>query len=120
VSGDTKPSENLIKRSAGVDLLIHQVAAVQPELLKDPVYQVILDHHTKPEEAGQVFTRVKPKLAVFYHFVLLGTAKIPPVSEKDVLEMTRRTYSGPLILGEDLMAFRVGRDSVEQIQPVSK
>ena len=112
--------ENLIKRSAGVDLLIHQVAAVQPELLKDPVYQVILDHHTKPEEAGQVFTRVQPKLAVFYHFVLLGTAKIPPVSEKDVLEMTRRTYAGPLVLGEDLMAFRIGRDAVEQIQPIAK
>lgn len=120
VSGDTKPSENLIKHSAGVDLLIHQVAAVQPELLKDPVYQVILDHHTKPEEAGQVFTRVQPKLAVFYHFVLLGTAKIPPVIEKDVLEMTRRTYAGPLVLGEDLMAFRIGRDAVEQIQPIPK
>ena len=74
VSGDTKRSENLIRAAAGTDLLIHQVAAVQQELLKDPVYQVILDHHTKPEEAGEVFMRVQPKLAVFYHFVLLGTA----------------------------------------------
>jgi len=120
ISGDTKPSENLIRRSAGTDLLIHQVAAVRPELLKDPVYQVILDHHTKPEEAGTVFTRIRPKLAVFYHFVLLGTAKIPPVTEKDVLEMTRRSYAGPLLLGEDLMAFRIGRDAVEQLQPAAK
>lgn len=120
ISGDTKPNENLIRRAAGTDLLIHQVAAVQPELLKNPVYQVILDHHTKPEEAGEVFTRIRPKLAVFYHFVLLGTAKIPPVSEKDVFEMTRRTYSGPLVLGEDLMSFRIGREGVEQIQPIAK
>ena len=120
ISGDTKPNENLIRRAAGTDLLIHQVAAVQPELLKNPVYQVILDHHTKPEEAGEVFTRIRPKLAVFYHFVLLGTAKIPPVSEKDVFEMTRRTYAGPLVLGEDLMSFRIGREGVEQIQPMAK
>ena len=120
ISGDTKPNENLIRRAAGTDLLIHQVAAVQPELLKNPVYQVILDHHTKPEEAGEVFTRIRPKLAVFYHFVLLGTAKIPPVSEKDVYEMTRRTYAGPLLLGEDLMSFRIGREGVEQIQPIAK
>ncbi len=118
ISGDTKRSDNLIRGAAGADLLIHQVAAVQPELLKDPVYQVILDHHTKPEEAGDVFTRVSPKLAVFYHFVLLGTAKIPPVSEKDVFEMTRRTYAGPLVLGEDLMAFRIGRDGVEQVRVI--
>ncbi len=120
ISGDTKRSDNLIRGAAGTDLLIHQVAAVQPELLKDPVYQVILDHHTKPEEAGDVFTRVSPKLAVFYHFVLLGTAKIPPVSEREVLEMTRRTYAGPLVLGEDLMAFRIGREGVSQIQPMPK
>jgi len=117
ISGDTKPNENLIRRAAGTDLLVHQVAAVQPELLKDPVYQVILDHHTKPEEAGEVFTRVRPKLAVFYHFVLLGTAKIPPLTEKDVLEMARRTYSGPLVIGEDLMSFRIGRDGVDRILP---
>lgn len=115
ISGDTKPSENLIKWAAGTDLLIHQVAAVRPELLKDPVYQVILDHHTKPEEAGEVFTRVRPQLAVYYHFVLLGSAKVPPVTEKDLLEMTRRTYSGPLVLGEDLMSFRIERERVEQI-----
>jgi hypothetical protein len=42
------------------------------------------------------------------------------VSEKDVLDMTRRTYAGPLVLGEDLMAFRIGRDAVEQIQPIAK
>ncbi len=63
VSGDTKFSENLIKHAAGSQLLIHQVAAVRDELLKLPTYKVILAHHTQPEEAGVVFSRVKPKLA---------------------------------------------------------
>ena len=117
VSGDTRFNENLIKHATGTDLLIHQVAAVREELLKNPVYQVILDHHTKPEEAGVVFTRAKPKLAVYYHFVLLGTPQVPPLTEKDVLEMTRKTYAGPLLIGEDLMSFRVTKDGVETKPP---
>ncbi len=117
ISGDTRFSENLIKHAQGTNLLIHQVAAVNEELLKSPVFKVILDHHTKPDEAGVVFTRVKPKLAVYYHFVLLGTPAIPALTEKDVLEMTRKTYDGPLLIGEDLMAFRVERDQVVQLPP---
>ena len=107
VSGDTRFSENLIKHAAGTELLIHQVAAAREELLKNPVFQVILAHHTKPDEAGTLFTRVKPKLAVYYHFVLLGSIGVPAVTEQDVLEMTRKTYDGPLLIGEDLMAFRI-------------
>jgi len=115
LSGDTRFSENLIKHAAGTDLLIHQVAAVREELLKNPTFKVILDHHTKPDEAGVVFSRVKPKQAVYYHFVLLGTPAIPPVTEKDVVEMTRKTYDGPLVVGEDLMAFRIDPDKVVQL-----
>ena len=112
ISGDTRFNENLISNATGTDLLIHQVAAVREELLKSPVFKVILDHHTKPDEAGVVFTRTKPKLAVFYHFVLLGTPAVPAVTEDEVLAMTRKTYAGPLLIGEDLMAFRIDRDQV--------
>ena len=119
ISGDTRFSENLIDKAMGTDLLIHQVAAVREALLASPVFKVILSHHTRPEEAGTVFTRVKPKLAVYYHFVLLGTPAIPAVTEKDVIDMTRKTYSGPLLIGEDLMAFRIDKDKVEQLQPIA-
>lgn len=115
VSGDTRFSENLIKFAAGSDLLIHQVAAAKDELLKIPIFKVILAHHTLPEEAATVFNRVKPKLAVYYHFVLLGTPGVAAVTEKEVFEMTRKTYSGPLLIGEDLMAFRLDRDQVVQL-----
>ena len=115
ISGDTRFSENLIKHAAGSDLLIHQVAAAREELLALPSFKVILDHHTKPEEAGTVFSRVKPKLAVYYHFVLLGSPKVPPITEKEVVELTRKTYAGPLVVGEDLMAFRLDADGVVQL-----
>ena len=112
VSGDTRFSENLIEQAQGTDLLIHQVAAASDEVLKLPAFKVILAHHTQPEEAGTVFSRVKPKLAVYYHFVLLGTPTIPAVTEQQVFDMTRKTYGGPLLIGEDLMAFRLDADQV--------
>lgn len=113
ISGDTKFSENLIKHATGADLLIHQVAAVREELLQSPIFKAILAHHTKPDEAGVVFARVKPKLAVYYHFVLLGTPQVPPVTEQDVIDMTRKNYSGPLLVGEDLMSFSITGSGVE-------
>lgn len=115
ISGDTKFNENLIKFATGTDLLIHQVAAARPELLQSPVFKVILDHHTKPEEAGVVFTRTKPKLAVYYHFVLLGSPAVPAITEKEVVDLTRTTYTGPLVVGEDLMAFRIDAGAVVQL-----
>jgi len=112
VSGDTRFSENLITHATGTDLLIHQVAAVRPELLALPVFQVILAHHTKPDEAGVVFARTKPKLAVFYHFSLLGTQQVKPMTTQEVIDLARKNYDGPLVAGEDLMVFHIGQDGV--------
>lgn len=83
------------------------------ELLPSRVFKVILAHHTGPDEAGVVFARVKPKLAVYHHFVLLGTPKVPPLTEQDGIEMTRKNDSGPLLVGEDLMSFALTAGGVE-------
>jgi ribonuclease Z len=108
ISGDTRKSDELIKHAKGVDLLVHEVAAARPELLKaDPALQPIMDHHTSPREAGEVFSATKPKLAVFTHYVLLANAKFPPMSMDDIRNETRQTYDGPLALGDDLMAFEI-------------
>lgn len=120
ISGDTKFNENLIKHATGTDILIHQVAAMRPEMLKIPVFKVIMAHHTSPEEAGTVFARAKPKLAVYYHFVIYGNPKIPPYKVQDVVDLTRKNYSGPLRVGEDLMAFEVTKDGVKVIGPPEK
>lgn len=120
ISGDTKFNENLIKQATGVNLLIHQVAAMRPELLKIPVFKVIMAHHTSPEDAGTVFARAKPKLAVYYHFVIYGNPKIPPYKEQEVIDLTRKNYSGPLLIGQDLMAFDITKDEVKVVQPQKK
>ena len=113
LSGDTRISENLIRYSQGVDVLIYNVAApetLQRAGLSPERAQSIIAHHTTAVEAGQVFSRTKPKLAVYSHIVL------PTATEQDLIPPTRRTYSGPLEVGEDLMVIEVG-ENVEVRRP---
>jgi ribonuclease Z len=107
-SSDTRYNRNVIKYGAGADLLVHEVASARPELMKQAYIQRIIGHHTTPREAGLVFTHTKPKLAAYTHIALLGTERIPPPTIDDIIAETRTTYSGPLAVGEDLMAFEIG------------
>lgn len=103
LSGDTRFSENLIKFSKNVNLLIHNMAAARAEELRHSErLQNIMGLHLSPEEAGKVFTRTKPKLAVYTHMVLFS------INIEEIATRTRQTYSGPLEIGEDLMVFEVG------------
>jgi ribonuclease BN (tRNA processing enzyme) len=114
LSGDTRPSNNLVKFAKGADLLIHEVGARSKQ---DPIFsgppdellpnsrgtrrqaKTILDHHTDPPEAGRVFEMVKPKLAVFSHY---------PGGSATILPLVRQTYDGPIEFGEDGMTLEVG------------
>jgi len=106
MSGDTRLSENLIHFAQGTDVLIHEV--IDPEAYnpsqtafsKEQKAKVIA-HHTTPDQAGSVFSRVKPKLAVYSHIV--------PWDAPDLIPHTRKTYSGPLEVGEDLMSIDIGK-----------
>jgi ribonuclease Z len=105
LSGDTRPSDNLIKFSRGTDVLVHEV--FDPEAYREVGNSLtpeqrkrVREHHSTPEEAGTVFTKVAPKLAVYSHIV--------PPDVPDVIPHTRKTYSGPLEVGEDLMTIEIG------------
>ena len=119
-SSDTRYNQNVINHGAGADLLVHEVASVRPELMKEAYIQRIIGHHTTPREAGLVFAQTKPKLAVYTHIVQLGSERIPPPTIDDIIAETRTTYGGPLAVGEDLMAFEIGETvSVRRPQPFS-
>ena len=105
ISGDTNLSKNLMKKARGVDLIIHEVMAVDDKLLRgSTLLKGVLTVHTTPEEAGSLFSDVKPKMAVFTHIILMG------VSEETLETATRKTYSGPLRVGRDLMTFVIEDD----------
>lgn len=110
LSGDTRPSDNLVKHCAGVDVLIHE--AVDAEGLRafnpsEQLLQAILSHHTNPEQAADIFKRTSPRLAVFSHSA--GTPAI--------VNQTRKFYSGRVEMGEDLMVIDVGDEIVIKPSP---
>lgn len=109
LSGDTRYSENLIRFSRGADVVIHEVIDPDTFRAKNPSMsaerlQAIVGHHTTAQQAGTIFNQVKPKLAVYSHIV--------PGDATDLVPLTRKTYSGPLEVGEDLMSFDIGESVV--------
>ncbi len=109
ISGDTRYNQNVIKYGTGADVLIHEVSSARPELLATSIpVQRIIAHHTTPREAGMVFSQAKPKMAVYTHISLQGRDKIPEPTIDEVIAETHQTYSGPLVVGEDLMSFEIG------------
>jgi len=105
LSGDTRFSENLIRFAQGADVLVHEVIAAdlqRAEFSSAPEWaEAIIAHHTTPEQAGEIFTRVRPKLAVYSHIVPVAA------TASDLLPPTRKTYGGPVEVGEDLMVIDI-------------
>jgi ribonuclease Z len=104
LSGDTRYSENLIQFAKGTDVLVHEVIDAETYSAFANSYTPeekarVIAHHTTAEEAGKVFTKVAPKLAVYSHIV--------PPDVPDLVAHTRSTYSGPLEVGEDLMSIDI-------------
>ncbi len=92
LSGDTRASENLIRHAEGVDVVVHEVVDVEsnPDGAR---------RHTTAEQAGELFSRIKPRLAVYFHGPGGG----------DIIKQTRRTYSGPLEGAEDMLTIEIGK-----------
>jgi ribonuclease Z len=105
ISGDTRPSDNLVAFSKGVDVLIHETVddvSLRKLAPSEELFRAIVAHHTTPEQAGGIFARVAPRLAVFSH-AQGGSA---------VVDRARRTYTGRVEMGEDLMVIEIGDDVV--------
>ena len=109
LSGDTRPSDNLVRHAQGADLLIHEIIAPQAFLsraaqMTEHHRQAVIEHHTTPHQAGEIFSRISPKLAVYSH-VIGG----PGTDYKaELIEGTRATYAGAVEIGYDLMTVEVG------------
>jgi ribonuclease BN (tRNA processing enzyme) len=90
-SGDTDYSENLIALSKDADVLICESALPDDFRVKG---------HLTPSLAGEIAARAGVKKLVLTHFY-------PECDQTDIEQECRKTYSGPLVLAEDLMRIEV-------------
>ena len=102
ISGDTHPSEALVKAAQGVDILIHEVYSASRLAPEDrpggkdwPRY--CHEYHTSDVELGRLAARIRPKLLILDHIIRMGA------SDEELLAGVRGGgYSGRVVVGKDL------------------
>ncbi len=87
ISGDTDYCENIVKLAMNTDLLILECSF--PDGKK-------VEGHLTPSWAGRIAKESNCKKLLLTHFY-------PPCDDEDILSQCRKTYHGPLLIGEDLM-----------------
>lgn len=107
ISGDTRPSENLVRLAKGADVLVHEVMylpALEKLSASEPNATTLMAHlmaaHTTTEQVGKIATEAGVKTLVLSHFVPGGTPAIP---DKVWYNAVKPHFAGRLIVGRDLM-----------------
>jgi ribonuclease BN (tRNA processing enzyme) len=107
ISGDTAPSQNLVKLAAGADVLVHSVMyppAIDRLIARVPnaaaLKTSILSHQTSAEDAGRIAQQAGVKTLVLSHFV---PPDDPEVTEAMWREAAQRQFRGTVIVGKDLL-----------------
>jgi len=102
ISGDTRPSEALVRAASGVDVLVHEVYSplhLGPENRPGGKYwpQYMREFHTSDVELGALAARAKPKLLILTHIIRMGS------TDEELLAGVRAGgFSGPVRVGKDL------------------
>jgi ribonuclease BN (tRNA processing enzyme) len=104
VSGDTRPSESLVKAAEGVDVLVHEVypasrtAPNANESADWPRY--LRAYHTSDVELGALAARIRPGFLVLTHIIRRGA------TDADLVAGVRRGgFEGRVAVGHDLDRF---------------
>ena len=90
-SGDTGYSENLIDLAQEADVLICESALPDSMRVKG---------HLTPSVAGEIATRAGVGKLVLTHFY-------PECDQVDIKQECRKTYSGHLVIAEDLLRIEI-------------
>ena len=109
---DTYPNKWYDEYARNADLAIHECFIPVPAMIEkfrftpQGALAVATQIHTPPEAFGKVMSRIKPRMAVAYHFFNdFDTAG-------SIRARIRSTYDGPLSLAEDYMVWNVTKDEI--------
>jgi ribonuclease Z len=106
ISGDTAPSDNLVKFARGADILVHEV--YMPGYFTNPrsvemsrgdtaeVARRLGRYHTDAEQVGKIAAAAGVKKLVLTHL-------IPPEDSDKIRELAAKNFNGEIFVGKDLM-----------------
>jgi ribonuclease Z len=102
-SGDTRPSDELVRMATGADILVHEVvpsdSTRHPRQHSDADWaRYVRAYHTTARQLGELAARAQPKLLVVSHNGRRATAE-------QILVDIRRSFAGPVVVAVDLQRF---------------
>jgi len=101
ISGDTNPSAALIEHCQKCDVLIHEVYSDQYRPADMPNWlEYRSRYHTTTSQLAEIANKTQPELLIMHHRGV-GPRGGPTVDEQYLSEI-RRTYSGKVVVGNDL------------------
>jgi ribonuclease BN (tRNA processing enzyme) len=102
ISGDTRPSQALVKLARGADVLVHEVLYLPaaPGAPGSALRKHVVDSHTTVEDAGRIASEAGVRTLVLSHFV---PAENPPITDDQWLAGARTTFAGKIVVGRDLL-----------------
>ena len=103
LSGDTRPSDELVRMATGVDVLFHEAqlsdSTLHPGTRSATEWATyVRAYHTTALQLGELAARAQPKLLVVYHDSRRATTD-------RLLAEIRRSYAGPVTFAVDLQRF---------------
>ncbi len=110
--GDTYPNKWYDEYAKDADLAIHECFITVPDMIEkfkftpQGALTVGTQIHTAPEAFGKVMSRIKPRMAVAYHFFKDYD------TTSGIYDGIRSTYDGPLSLAEDYMVWNITKDDI--------
>jgi len=121
ISGDTRPSQNLVKLAQGADILVHEVMhlpSLDQLIATKPNAKTLREHllasHTTTEQVGRIATEAGVKTLVLSHFVpggypFLKGRSLVRCRAPDLLRQSRRRTRPARTLASRDVAFPVKR-----------
>lgn len=101
ISGDTTPSEEVVRQCNGCDLLVHEVYSSEIFPKRPPEWQKYhLQAHTSTKELAAIAGRAHPKLLLLNHQLLWGTTDAALVNE-----IKAAGYAGEVKSAKDLQRY---------------
>ncbi len=108
ISGDTTPSENLIKHSKDCDILIHEIYSSQGVEQRSPIWKNYHKNvHTSSLDLGKIAKEVNPKKLVLYHQLFFrvrfedGTLISEMDREREMVREIEENFKGEIISSKD-------------------
>ena len=97
ISGDTRPSDAVVKACDGCDVLVHEVYSAERFKARPADWQRYhADAHTSTVELAALARRARPKRLVLYHQLFWGA------TDDDLVREVHQGYDGPVSSARDL------------------